>query len=170
MPLTFLTGGVRSGKSDLAVRLATDSGAPVVFVATAVAFDEDMAARIARHREDRPSTWRVVEEPRDIVKPLREAAPGDCVVLDCLTVWVATLMHEQVPGGDIESRARAAAEVAAARPGHTIVVSNEVGSGVHPVEELGRVYTDILGRVNVIWSRAADSASLVVAGRELRLE
>ena len=169
MPLTLLTGGARSGKSDLAVRLAEDEGAPVVFVATAIAIDADMSARIERHRRDRPAGWSVIEEPRDLERALTEAPDEATVILDCLTLWVATLMHESVPPDEIEERARAASATAQQRSGLTVVVTNEVGSGIHPPTELGRSYADTLGRVNVIWSRAADTALLVVAGRVLQL-
>ena len=169
MALTLLTGGARSGKSDLAVRLAAAEDAPVVFIATAEAIDDDMSARIARHQRDRPADWALVEEPRDLASAITAAPDGTTVILDCLTLWVANLMHDSVPAGDIEARARAASDLAKARSGLSVVVTNEVGSGIHPPTELGRAYADTLGRVNVIWSRAAHRASLVVAGRVVPL-
>jgi adenosyl cobinamide kinase/adenosyl cobinamide phosphate guanylyltransferase len=166
--LTLLLGGVRSGKSALAVELARRYGGPVELIATAEAFDEDMAARIARHRADRPA-WPVREEPIDLTGALDAADPSSFVVVDCLTVWVGNLMVHDVPGAEIEARAVAAADRARARPAPTVVLSNEVGSGVHPPTALGRRYTDVLGRVNQLWSARAATACLVVAGRALRL-
>jgi adenosyl cobinamide kinase/adenosyl cobinamide phosphate guanylyltransferase len=166
--LVVLLGGARSGKSGLAVRLAAASGAPVVFVATAEPGDEEMAARIERHRRERLSAWRTVEEPRRLLEAVAAAPAGCCLVVDCLSLWVANLI-EQAPAEAIEHEASAAAEAAAARAEPTIAVSNEVGLGVVPATPLGRAYRDVLGRVNQSWAAAADEAMLVVAGRVLPL-
>jgi adenosyl cobinamide kinase/adenosyl cobinamide phosphate guanylyltransferase len=164
--LTLLLGGARSGKSALAVRWAAASSAPVVFVATGEAGDEEMAGRIARHRAERPPTWTTVEEPRRLRAALEAAPATACVVVDCLSLWVANVFEIADP----EAEARQAAELAAARAGRTIAVSNEVGLGVVPSTPLGRAYRDTLGRVNAIWAAAADDAFLCVAGRVLPLE
>jgi adenosyl cobinamide kinase/adenosyl cobinamide phosphate guanylyltransferase len=156
--LTLLIGGARSGKSSLAVQMAAGD---VVFIATGEPGDEEMAARIAEHRAERPDEWRTVEAPVDVVGALRDAPPDACVILDCLTLWIANTMDEE--------RAREAAEVAAARPGETIVVTNEVGLGIVPVNDLARAYRDLLGRVNAVWAEAADRVLFVVAGRTLEL-
>ena len=168
MSLVVLLGGARSGKSRLAVRLAGESGAPVVFVATGEPGDAEMAARIARHRAERPSGWTTVEEPRRLLDAVAGAPPGSCVVVDCLSLWVANLI-ERRPTDAIEAEAAEAATVAAGRPGRTIAVTNEVGLGVVPATPLGRAYRDVLGRVNEAWVDAADEALFVVAGRALRL-
>ena len=170
MALVFLTGGARSGKSHTAVRLAGETGRDVVFVATAIAEDDDMRARIDRHRADRPAGWDVVEEPRDLAGALLAIPDESCAVVDCLTLWVSNLMAEGQEDRAIEVVAEDSAGVALARTGPTIVVSNEVGSGVHPPTELGRRFADLLGRVNSTWSYAADEAYLCVAGRMLRLD
>ena len=162
--LTFLLGGARSGKSALAVSLAGDG--PVTFVATGTAGDDEMAERIERHRAERPPGWVTVEEPvalRDAV-----AAAEGVVVVDCLSLWVATLFEAGWPDADVETEGAAVAQVAAGR--RTIAVSNEVGLGVVPATPLGRRYRDVLGRVNASWAAAAEDAYLVVAGRALRLE
>ena len=164
--LTFLLGGARSGKSSLALRLAAAAGAPVVFVATGEAGDDEMAERIARHRAERPADWTTVEEPRELEAALASAPPDACVVIDCLSLWVANVFES---GTDVERRADAVAAAAAARPGRTIAVSNEVGLGVVPVTPLGRSYRDCLGRVNATWAAHADDAFFVVAGKALRL-
>jgi len=159
MPLTLLLGGARSGKSSLAVRRAAATGAPVVFVATGEARDGEMAERIRRHRAERPRAWTTVEEPLELHAAV-EAAPAEaCVVVDCLSLWVANLLEA---GREPDPRVPA-------RSGPTIAVSNEVGLGVVPATPLGRRYRDVLGRVNAAWAAAADEAWLVVAGKALPL-
>lgn len=169
MPLTLLTGGVRSGKSETAVQMAAKHGGRVVFVATATAGDDDMVARIERHRARRPSDWMLIEEPVDLTARLLGAPLDACVVIDCLTLWVNNLMLQGALDADIEHLAGVAAAAAAAREETTIAVTNEVGSGVHAETALGRRFADVLGRVNVSWSAAADTAYLVVAGRTVPL-
>lgn len=171
MGLTFLVGGARSGKSTLAVRLAAESGRPVVFVATAEAgSDADMAARIARHRLERPPSWTTVEEPLDLVTALSRAPEGAFLVLDCLTLWAANALEAGWDDEAVERTATQAAALAAARAGETVVVSNEVGMGVVPDTPLGRSFRDLLGRVNALFAAEADRALFVVAGRTLELE
>jgi adenosyl cobinamide kinase/adenosyl cobinamide phosphate guanylyltransferase len=166
MGITFLTGGARSGKSDLAMKLASKHGDSVTFVATAEALDDDMADRIQRHRAERPEGWTTVESPIELQAAL-ESASGT-VIVDCLTLWVTNLMLAEHPDDEILERARAAAKVAATLD--AIAVTNEVGDGVHPPTELGRRFRDLLGRVNRIWADEAEVALLVVAGRVLPLQ
>lgn len=165
--LTVLVGGARSGKSALAVDLADRSGRPVVFVATATPGDEEMADRIARHRAERPEDWTTVEEPLDLVAAFDRAGDDACVVVDCLSLWTMNAVDRS----DDEVLALVAEQVARAhrRVGPTIVVGNEVGSGIVPGDPATRRYRDLLGRVNAAWARAADRAFLVVAGRVVPL-
>jgi adenosylcobinamide kinase / adenosylcobinamide-phosphate guanylyltransferase len=158
--LVVLVGGARSGKSRLAVELARAAEAPVTFIATGWAGDEEMADRIARHREERPAEWSTVEEPRELAQALHGVPVGETAIVDCLSLWVANLEG----GVPAES-----AELAAARDGLTIAVTNEVGMGIVPDNALAREYRDELGRVNAQWVGLADEAWLVVAGRRLRL-
>ena len=167
MPLTLLLGGARSGKSTLAVEIARRWPGAVTFVATAEAGDADMAERIARHRRERPPSWRCVEEPLDLGRALAAAGDGGAIV-DCLTLWVANLL-EQRSAEETLAEARRVAALAAGRDGSTVAVSNEVGLGVHPATARGREFRDVLGRVNAIWARVADEALFVVAGRALEL-
>jgi adenosyl cobinamide kinase/adenosyl cobinamide phosphate guanylyltransferase len=170
MSLTLLTGGARAGKSAMSVRLAEHSGLPVVFIATAEALDDDMRARIERHRAERPRGWTTIEEPLELERALAEAPENTAAIVDCLTLWVSNLLLKGEADDDIVGRARNAAATAARREAPTLVVTNEVGSGVHPASELGRRYRDLLGWVNAIWSSAATDAFLVVAGRSIRLQ
>lgn len=170
MALTLLLGGARSGKSSLALARARALAVPVVFIATAEALDAEMEQRVARHRAERDPAWRTVEEPLDLERALAEAPAEGCAIVDCLSLWVANLVQQDLDEEEVLRRSRRAVEAAAARPGPTIVVSNEVGMGVVPEHPLGRRYRDALGRVNAAWAAAADEALLVVAGRTLELE
>ena len=169
MPLTVLLGGARSGKSALAIRRARVHGGPVVFVATGEARDAEMADRIARHRANRPAGWSTVEAPLEVADALLDAPAQACVIVDCLSLWVANLLERGDDADAIAERARVAARIAAERTAPTIAVSNEVGMGVVPVNSLARRYRDALGRVNAIWAAAAGEAALVVGGRLLTL-
>jgi adenosyl cobinamide kinase/adenosyl cobinamide phosphate guanylyltransferase len=170
--LTLLIGGARSGKSDLAVRMACQHerahpGA-VTFIATARPVDGDMESRIARHRADRPA-WATIEEALDLDQAI-EAVPDDhLAIVDCLTLWVSNAMLVGWTDELVDHHARAAASAAAKRPSPTVVVTNEVGLGVHPDSTLGLRYRELLGRVNRVWSAAADRALFLVAGRVLPL-
>jgi adenosyl cobinamide kinase/adenosyl cobinamide phosphate guanylyltransferase len=168
MPLVVLLGGARSGKSALAVRLVSQHE-PVVFLATGEARDEEMAERIERHRAERPPGWQTLEEPLRLREAIAGADPESALVVDCLSLWVANRLEHE-PAATIEEEAGAAAGAAAARPGLTVAVSNEVGLGLVPSTPLGRSYRDLLGRVNAAWVERADRAYLVVAGRALPLE
>jgi adenosylcobinamide kinase/adenosylcobinamide-phosphate guanylyltransferase len=167
--LVLLLGGARSGKSALAVELAAQARRDVVFLATAEARDEEMRARTARHRADRPGHWRTIEAPMDLEAALSAVAADDCLILDCLSIWVANLLEAGRSAAQIAELAEAIAVQVRGRPGLTVAVSNEVGLGVVPATPLGRRYRDLLGRVNALWAKAADEALLVVAGRVLPL-
>jgi adenosylcobinamide kinase / adenosylcobinamide-phosphate guanylyltransferase len=167
--ITFLLGGARSGKSALAVELGRRHEGAVVFVATCTASDEDLAERIARHRSTRPD-WPTIEESVELASAVEKADRDALVIVDCLTLWVSNLMLRD---DDEAAVTGAAGELAGAlldRRGPAVVVSNEVGLGVHPESELGRRYRDLLGRANQIVAAAADTTLFVVAGRALRLD
>jgi adenosyl cobinamide kinase/adenosyl cobinamide phosphate guanylyltransferase len=168
MTLLLLTGGARSGKSRLALRLASARPDPVVFIATGEAGDLEMEQRIARHRCERPASWETIEEPLLLHEAILRAGDGCCVIVDCLTLWTANSLRAY-GAAETEAKAAAAAAAAAARRGLTIAVSNEVGAGVVPRVPLARAYRDLLGRVNATWAEAADQVFLLLAGRALRL-
>jgi adenosylcobinamide kinase/adenosylcobinamide-phosphate guanylyltransferase len=161
----LLLGGARSGKSRYALELAAGHGGRTAFLATARALDDDMTARIARHRAERPPRWATLEEPYEVVAACRRAAQADdLVLLDCVTVWVANLVER----GDDEAAVLAAADGLAKlqqeRIVSMVIVSNEVGGGVHPSTEVGRRFRDLLGCVNQRLAVAADRVTLMVAG------
>ena len=166
--LTLLLGGARSGKSALAVEMGRRHEGPVAFIATSEPLDADLTARIDRHRGDRPD-WPIVEEPLDLAGALTGPGADALVIVDCLTVWVSNLMHRGDTDAAIEARSAEAARLAVGRAAPTVVVSNEVGLGVHPETALGLRYRDVLGRVNQQWAAVADRSLLLVAGRALTL-
>ena len=170
MPYTFLIGGARSGKSSLAVRLASAGGGQVVVVATAEARDEDMVERIRAHRAARPESWRTVEAPIGLVDAVDGVGDDARVVLDCLTLWVSNEIEAGASGEQIGAEARTLSSILARRPAPSVVVSNEVGLGIVPANALARTYRDVLGRVNASFAAEAERSLFVVAGRGLPLE
>ena len=165
--MILLLGGARSGKSAAAVGLASASRLPVTFIATAEAGDDEMASRIARHREARPTSWATVEVPLELSAAVAAADPERFLIVDCLTLWVSNLLA----AGRREDQVLAEGERLAAllRDRHAVVVSNEVGLGIVPDNELARHYRDPLGAVNATFSAAASRSLLMVAGRALEL-
>jgi adenosylcobinamide kinase/adenosylcobinamide-phosphate guanylyltransferase len=177
--LIFVLGGARSGKSryaeQLAAELSGDRG--VLYVATAEAWDEEMRARIAKHKADRPASWRTVEAPRNAGAAAAEALAGEPVVLlDCMTLLTSNVLIA-LPEGATAQEAEAAALAEAqgvldafgAGEATWIVVSNEVGLGIVPAYPLGRLYRDALGRVNQRLAAEADRVVFMVAGLPMRL-
>ena len=166
----FVVGGARSGKSRFALA-SQPSGARVVFVATAQAGDGDMAARIARHRAERPPHWHTLEEPYDLVSRLRAACEqAEGVIVDCLTLWVSNLMLRGDADEWIVKQGDELAALLALRAADVTLVSNEVGEGVHPSTEDGRRFRDLLGTVNQRVAAAADRVVLMVAGLPLTVK
>jgi adenosylcobinamide kinase/adenosylcobinamide-phosphate guanylyltransferase len=163
----LVLGGARAGKSAYAVARAAVVGERVTFVATAEAGDPEMAARIACHQADRPPRWNTVEAPL----ALAEAVAGlegkaDAVIVDCLTLWVANLLARRpdLPDRELLVEAERLADLGQRRLFGLVLVSNEVGWGVHPETALGRRFRDALGLVNQAVARAADEVVLLVAG------
>lgn len=166
--ITFLIGGARSGKSSLAVDIGRRHDGPVVFVATAQPFDDDMRSRIEAHRDDRPG-WPTVEAPLDLAAAVHGASPSALMIVDCLTVWVGNLFVH-LPVAELRASAYDATIAAiSARPGPSVVVSNEVGLGLHPDTAMGREYRDELGRLNQRMAGVAERSLLLVAGRAVPL-
>jgi adenosylcobinamide kinase / adenosylcobinamide-phosphate guanylyltransferase len=169
LSLLLLIGGVRSGKSSHAVSHAMRTGRAVTFIATAEAFDDDMRTRIDHHRAERPADWTVVEVPVELGTAIAAADDDHVVIVDCLTVWLANLFHHLPADSDRRQQIDDMAGALRARAGRTIVITNEVGMGLHPDTELGRRYRDELGRVNQLVAAAADDVWMMVAGRAMRL-
>lgn len=156
--ITLVLGGARSGKSAVAEGLLGDD---VVYVATAEVLDDDFSARVAAHRLRRPTSWTTVEAGPDLPAVLGEL-PARPALVDSLGTWVARC-------DGFAADAAALVAVLQARVAPTVVVSEEVGLGVHPETEVGRRWRDALGEVNQAVAAAAGDVLLVVAGRTLRL-
>ena len=180
MTRELILGGARSGKSRLAEQQAAAAGLAVHVIVTAEALDDEMRVRIARHQADRPAGWTVLEAPRALAAALAAAAAADrCVVVDCLTLWLANLLDgaEALPpgaGADLLpafARERAALlELIPRLPGRVIFVANEVGLGLVPETPLGRLFRDEAGRLNQAVAALCERVVFVAAGLPLQLK
>lgn len=171
--ITFITGGCRSGKSRRALELAETTGMNKTFIATCPVLDEEMNERIQRHQEERASgDWLTIEEPHCLESALEKAAKG-VVVVDCLTLWVNNLMFEAekerriLSEEDVAGRSIQVLEAAQKFSGQVLFVSNEVGLGIVPENEMARRFRDLCGRVNQCIARASDHMILMVSGQPL---
>lgn len=170
--LTLILGGARSGKSAYAQRLAEDAGSPVLFVATAVAFDDEMTARIVVHRAERPVGWQTLEAPQAVGAAIRAFPAWEGIILlDCLTLLANNVLLG-LPDPEDAQAAQFALDheidellsAYAESKARWIIISNEVGLGLVPPYPLGRVYRDALGRANQRLAQAANQVLFMVAG------
>jgi len=144
---------------------AEKSGRPLVLIATAEALDEEMAARIARHRAERGDCWRTIEAPLALAEALARVGPQETAVVDCLTLWVSNLMHA---GRDIGTQTDGL--LAALRGRDALLVANEVGLGIVPDNALARRFRDEAGRLNQRVAAVADRVAFLAAGLPLWLK
>lgn len=178
----LILGGARSGKSLLAERRAAESGRQVVYIATAQTGDAEMARRVAHHRARRPADWGCAEEPQHLAATLeRLATPDTCLLVDCLTLWLSNLFFAGRAAAQAEAgeavdcpllRDETAALTAAlpTLPGRIILVSNEVGWGIVPINPLARLFADEQGRLNQRVAAVCERVTLVAAGLPLTLK
>lgn len=169
--ITLVLGGARSGKSaygEALVETAAGSGGHPLYLATAEAGDDEMAARIRHHRARRGERWDTMEEPLELVGALRRsAAPGRPVLVDCLTLWLSNVMAaDRDADAEIQALARGIPDL----QGIVVFVSNEVGMGMVPPTALGRAFRDLAGRLNQRMAAAADRVVFVAAGLPLTLK
>lgn len=175
--ITLILGGARSGKSALATRLAAESGKEICYLATACAHDQEMTARITRHQQERPAQWQTIETPRALAQTiLAAAAPSRLLLVDCLTLWLCNLLHDDDANPSavseaqlIETRLELIAALQQA-PGELILVANEVGLGIIPMGELSRQFVDEAGRLNQAIAAIAHRVLFVAAGLPLTLK
>lgn len=180
MTCELILGGARSGKSSLAQARAAADGRAVTVIATAEAGDAEMAERIARHRAERPGHWRTVEAPRGLASALRAAAAADhCVVVDCLTLWLANLLggaetppelHDAAQPPVLATEREALLAVLPVLPGRILLVANEVGLGLVPETPLGRLFRDEAGRLNQQLAALCQRVTFVAAGLPMELK
>lgn len=170
--ITLILGGARSGKSSYAQKLAEDSGKSVTFLATAQAFDEEMSARIQKHRAERPAGWETLEVPLGIAPHVKQIQ-SEVVVLDCLTLLISNLMMQFVKDDlvdeapfiqSVQNEMEALLSAIRESNQHWIIVSNEVGLGLVPPYQMGRVYRDAIGGENQSIAKEANRIIFMVAG------
>ncbi len=165
--LILLLGGARSGKSTYAEKLATALPAPWTYIATAQAYDGEMAERIALHRSRRGDGWQTVDAPLDLAEALRAVPEGRPVLVDCLTLW---LSNHMLAGHDAEAVSAELEKALSVPRGPWFVVSNEVGLGIVPDNPLGRRFRDAQGRLNQRVASIADRVLLMVAGLPMQVK
>lgn len=182
MKSVLITGGARSGKSTFAQELACKLGGPVLFVATAVAGDEEMRQRIEQHRRERPAAWRTLEVTSRLGNRIcREVGEAQVVMVDCITLLVSNILGQySLPDGEpgdpslVERKVIAEINelVACLRqvPASFIMVTNEVGLGLVPANRAGRLYRDLLGKANQLLAECVDEVYLMVAGVPLLIK
>lgn len=167
----LVLGGARSGKSRYAQAQAAASGLAVTYVATAQALDAEMAARIERHRAERPAGWDLVEAPLELAAALEaHAAPGRCLLVDCLTLWLTNLLLADAAGARLADETAALLDALPRLPGRLVLVGNEVGQGIVPDNPLARRFRDEAGWLHQALAARCARVTLVVAGLPLSLK
>ncbi len=162
--VTLILGGARSGKSSFALRLAKKYK-KVAFVATCEGLDKEMRERIKKHKVSRPKDWTTFEKNKDIASALDNMKNDfDCIIIDCLTLWVSNLLLSKNKEEKIVQQAIAILARLKKKKARTIIVSNEVGLGLVPANSLGRKFRDIAGRVNQLAAGEADEVFFTVSG------
>ncbi len=171
MATTLVLGGARSGKTGYAQRQAEGqgeaTGRPLTMIVTAQAFDDEMTARIGRHRADRGEAWTTIEAPLDLAAAIRTLTAPDVAVVDCLTLW---LSNQMAADRDLQAARDALVAAVVACPADLWLVSNEVGWGIVPDNALARHFRDEAGFLHQALAAACDAAVLVVAGLPLSLK
>lgn len=172
--ITLVLGGARSGKSAFAENLAQQRGGDgVLFIATAQALDEEMYARIAQHRAQRPHTWHTLEAPRKLPEAISQTDwMPRLILLDCLTLWVTNelLADETDLDKGLFCQLDLLTDWVRFQGIELVVISNEVGWGIVPDNALSRRFRDTLGRVNAYVADKADQVYLMVAGLPLEIK
>lgn len=167
--LIFIIGGARSGKSSFALEVAKKEGGKVAFIATCEPKDKEMKKRIALHKAARPKSWTTFEVPCDMDPLLKNFDPSfKTILIDCLTLWVSNLVLKNTAQEAIETKALKM--LACLKKTNAIIVSNEVGLGIVPDNELARLFRDIAGRINQIVARQADEVYFMISGIPLKIK
>jgi adenosylcobinamide kinase/adenosylcobinamide-phosphate guanylyltransferase len=170
VPVTLVLGGASSGKSRFAQDLAERQPGSLLYVATAGAGDDEMAVRIARHRQNRGARWHTLEAPLDLTVVVPAAVGHGAVLVDCVTLWLTNLLLAGEAPEAVWPAVDAFLEVLAGLPAPLILVSNEVGQGIVPEQALARTFRDLAGQVNQTLAARADNVWLVTAGLPLQLK
>lgn len=165
--LTFVLGGAGSGKSDLAERIVVSHGLPMTYLATAQAFDDEMAAKIDAHKLSRGAGWRSIECPLDLSGAIAGLPAGGIALVDCATLW---LSNHLLAGHDLAAERAGLLAALADAPCPLVVVSNEVGQGIVPENALARRFRAEQGRLNREIAALADPVIGVMAGLPFALK
>ena len=169
--IVFLTGSVRSGKSNFALKLTEKAGKKVSFIATCAPKDKEMKRRIKLHRKERPKSWETIEEYSDLSRAVKNISKGtDVVIIDCITLLISNLMMLNKTQEDILGSIDKFLKAIRKRKISAVIVSNEVGWGIVPVNKLARDYRDIAGKVNQIMAKESDEAYVMISGIPLKLK
>ncbi|MFH1367798.1 MAG: bifunctional adenosylcobinamide kinase/adenosylcobinamide-phosphate guanylyltransferase [Elusimicrobiota bacterium] len=166
-----MTGGVRSGKSKLATDLAKKSGKKVAFIATCAPLDREMEHRIGLHKSSRPKNWKTIEEPKYLRSALKKIPSGTgSVIVDCLTLYVSNLILSGKTEEEILNNIENTIKILKKSRFTSILVSNEVGMGIVPDNELARIFRDVSGKVNQLAAAASDEAYFMVSGLPVKIK
>jgi adenosylcobinamide kinase/adenosylcobinamide-phosphate guanylyltransferase len=169
--MIFILGGARSGKSQFAIKLAKAGTKSVVFVATASFKDREMQKRIKLHRKNRPSHWKTIEEPKNLVSLFKNLPKKfDLIIIDCLTIFISNLLLNGHTDSNIERGINLILKILKKSKFDSILISNEVGLGIVPDNPLARRFRDLAGRINQKVAKASDKAYLVVSGLSVQLK
>jgi adenosylcobinamide kinase/adenosylcobinamide-phosphate guanylyltransferase len=167
--LVLVTGGVRGGKSTYALERVRSGSQSVLFVATAIPNDSELRERIKKHKVERPDTWRTVEATEGVLGAHLAGDEG-ALILDCLTLYVGRRLTEGVPPESIIDEVEEAADLMSERFSLAVIVTNEVGWGVIPDNELARAYSEVLGKANQVIADRADEVMLMVSGIPVKVK
>ena len=166
--IIFVTGGARSGKSSFALKEASKISGRKAYIATAEALDAEMKKRIERHKKDRGNDWNTYEEPLRIADVLKKIKyEYDAVVLDCLTLWLSNLINAEL---NVKSEIESFISSLVTRHSTLFIISNEVGMGIVPENELAREFRDIAGILNQRAAEISDEVYMVILGIPVRIK
>ncbi len=178
--IILITGGIKSGKSNFALELTESLRQSIrqrkkaYFLATAVPMDREIQERIKIHQKNRGSSWETIEEPLNIIEAFDSIPDKSVLLLDCLTLWIANLIHEKTSEKilftDIEKRIKDVLVLIKKKKLKAVFVTNEVGSGIIPENKLSRFYGDALGKLNQIIAGSADEVYMMVCGISMKIK
>ncbi|VAX19023.1 Adenosylcobinamide kinase / Adenosylcobinamide-phosphate guanylyltransferase [hydrothermal vent metagenome] len=175
--LVFVTGGCRSGKSGYALSFAEKLAGPKFYIATCNPCDDEMDARVKRHKNERDSTvWKTIEEPIDLLSAMKKVENGGVVLIDCVTLWISNLMHDlrdknndEIENEILQSVRRFLFELEKT-DATVVIVSNEVGMGIAPANDVARLFRDIAGRVNQLFAASSGDVYFMASGLPMILK
>jgi adenosylcobinamide kinase/adenosylcobinamide-phosphate guanylyltransferase len=168
--IIFITGSVRSGKSNFAVKFAKSSKKKVVFLATCRPLDDEMKKRVKKHRKTRPKTWKTIEEHMDIASIIKKLEKNEIILIDCLTLWISNLLLSRFSEREIFKKIKEFIMTVKEANCSIIMVSNEVGWGIVPDNKLSRLFRDIAGTLHQKIAKVCDEVYLTVAGIPIEIK